>query len=86
MDSCMRLLKCVLIHTGNQFASVPLKVKYVLEKVSYQQHVWYSCVDLKMALQSFLHLWDSRDWPAREELVPGRSKKQGTIPTFAYQA
>ena len=52
-------------------------MKYVLEKISYDQHKWFICVDLKM--MNFLCMWDSRDlaqhytkkdWPLQEELVP----------------
>ena len=105
IDSCKRSFKCVLLHNGNQLASVPLahstslkenydSVKYVLEKISYCQHEWQICVDLKMVnlllgqqsgftkYPCFLCMWDSRDrsqhyikkdWPARDEMVPGRS-------------
>lgn len=82
-ESSKRSLKCVL-HNGNQFASVPLAysttlkekyevVKYLLEKICYDQHEWLICVDLKMinfllGQQSgftkypcFLCMWDSRD-------------------------
>ncbi|ESO06027.1 hypothetical protein HELRODRAFT_160140 [Helobdella robusta] len=59
IDSSKRSLKCVLLHNGNQFASVPLAhstklkekyeaVKYVLEMIRYDQHKWVICVDLKM--------------------------------------
>ena len=59
IDSSKRSLKCVLLHNGNQFASVPLAhsttlkekygaVKYVLEKISYNQYEWSICVNLKM--------------------------------------
>ena len=59
IDSCKRSFKCVLLHNGNQFASILLahstslkgkydSVKYVLEKISYCQHEWDICVDLKM--------------------------------------
>ena len=59
-DSSKRSLKCVLLHNGNQFASVPIAhtttlkekyetVKYVLETIGYDQHKWFICVDLKMA-------------------------------------
>lgn len=59
IDSSKRSLKCVLLHNGNQFPSVPLAhsttlkekyeaVKYVLEKIRYAQHQWLICVDLKM--------------------------------------
>lgn len=84
IDSSKRSLKCVLLHNGNQFASVPLAhsttlkeqheaIKYVLEKISYDQHKWLICVDLKMVnfllgqqsgftkYPCFLCLWDSRD-------------------------
>ena len=57
IDSSKRSLKCVLLTNGNQFASVSIShsttlkekceaVKYVLEKISYDQ--WFICVDLKM--------------------------------------
>ena len=57
IDSCKRSLKCVLLHNGNQFASIPLAysttleekyeaVKYVLDKIQYEQHQWIICVDL----------------------------------------
>ena len=85
IDSSKRSLKCVLLHNGNQFASVPIAhsatlkekyeaMKYVLEKIGYDQHKWFICVDLKMVnfllgQQSgftkylyFLCMWDSRDW------------------------
>jgi len=59
IDSSKRSLKCVLLHNGNQFVSVPLAhsttlkekyevVMYVLEKICYDQHEWLICVDLKM--------------------------------------
>ena len=75
-------LKCVLLHNNNQFVliahSTTLKekyeaVKYVLEKIGYDQHKRFICVDLKMVnfllgQQSgftnhpcFLGIWDSRD-------------------------
>ena len=84
IDSSKRSLKCVLLLNGNQFASIPLAhsttlkekyeaVKYVLEKIGYDQHKWFICVDLKivnflLGQQSgftkypcFLCMWDSRD-------------------------
>ena len=84
IDSCKRSLKCVLLHNSNQFASVPLAhstslnekydlVKHVVEKISYCQHEWNICVDLKMVnfllgqqfgftkYPCFLCMWDSRD-------------------------
>lgn len=105
IDSSKRSLKSVLIHNGNEFASIPLAhsttlkekyeaVKYVLDKIQYQQHKWLICVDLKMVnfllgqqsgytkYPCFICKWDSRDraqhyvkkeWPAREQLVPGAS-------------
>ena len=76
--------KCVLLHNSNQFASVPIPhpttlkekyeaVKYVLEKIGYDQHKWFICVDLKMVnillgqqsgftkYPCVLCMWDSRD-------------------------
>ena len=49
IDSSKRSLKCVLLHNGNQFASVPIAhsttlkekyeaVKYVMEKIGFDQH------------------------------------------------
>ena len=83
IDRSKRSLKCVLLHNGNQFLPVPLAhstalkekheaVKYVLEKVSYNEHQWLICVDLKMVnfllgqqsgftkYPCFLCMWDSR--------------------------
>ena len=59
IDSSKLSLKCVLLHNGNQFASVPIAhsttlkekyeaVKWVLKKIGYDQHKWFICVDLKM--------------------------------------
>lgn len=59
IDSSKRSLKCVLLHNGNQFGSVPiahstkLKEEYqnialVLGKIKYNEHKWSICVDLKM--------------------------------------
>ena len=59
LDSNKRSLKCVLLHDGNQFAFVPIAhsttlkqkyeaVKYVLEKIGYDQYKWFIHVDLKM--------------------------------------
>ena len=84
INSSKRSLKCVLLHNGKQFASVPIAhsttlkekyeaVKYVLEKIGYDQHKWFICVDLKMVnfllgqqssftqYPCFLCMWDSRD-------------------------
>ena len=52
-------MKCVLLHNGNAFGSIPLghsttlkekysEIKFVLEKNSYYEHNWIICVDLKM--------------------------------------
>ncbi|QQP36648.1 Uncharacterized protein FKW44_021815, partial [Caligus rogercresseyi] len=80
IDSCNRSLKCVLLHNGNQFTShsTTLKekyevVKYVLDKIQYEQHKWIICVDLKMVnfyLVSIQH-YVKKEWPARDQLVPG---------------
>ena len=59
IDSSKQSLKCVLMHNGNRFASVPFAhstalkekyeaLKYVLEKMHYDQHEWDIYVDLKM--------------------------------------
>ena len=82
INNSKRSLKCVL-HNSNLYGSVPLghsttleekndEIKFVLEKISYRQHQWILCVELKMVgfllgLQGgytkflcFLCLWDSR--------------------------
>lgn len=59
IDSSKRSLKCVLLHNGNKYASIPIahstqmKEEYdtialVMEKIKYQEHQWVICVDLKM--------------------------------------
>ena len=59
IDSSMRSLKCVLLHNGNKYASIPIghstkmKEEYdtialVLKKIKYHEHQWVICVDLKM--------------------------------------
>ena len=84
IDNSKRSLKWVLLHNSNQFSSVPIAhsttlkekyeaVKYVLEKIGYDQHKWFICVDLEMVnfllgqqsgftkYPCFLCMWDSRD-------------------------
>ena len=84
IDSSKWSLKFGLLHKGNQFASVPIAhsttlkekyeaVKYVLEKIGYDQHKLFICVDLKMVnfllgrqpgftkYPCFLCMGDSRD-------------------------
>lgn len=59
IDSSKRSLKCVLLHNGNKFHSLPIahstKVKeeyyviaLVMKKIKYDEHKWVICVDLKM--------------------------------------
>jgi len=83
IDSCKISLKCVFLHNGNGFGSIPLghstirkekysDIKFVLEKISYYEHNWIICVDLKMVVflfclqcghttfPCFLCLWDNR--------------------------
>ena len=59
VDSSKRSLKCVLLHNGNRYASIPighsvqLKESYdcmriVLEKIKYREHNWTICGDLKI--------------------------------------
>ena len=84
IDSSKRSLKCVRLHNGIQFASVPIvhsttlkekyeAVKYVLEKIGYDQFKWFVFVDLNMVdfllgqqpgyttYPYFLWMWDSWD-------------------------
>ena len=59
IDSSKRSLKCVLLHNGNIFGSVPIghsvyfqetydDIKMVLNLIKYRKHNWIICVDLKM--------------------------------------
>ena len=59
IDSSVRSLKCVLLHNGNKYASIPIahstsmkeeyeSIKQILEKLAYHEHQWEICVDLKM--------------------------------------
>lgn len=59
IDSSKRSLKCVLLHNGNKYGSIPIghsttmKEEYgtialVLRKIKYEEHQWSICVDLKM--------------------------------------
>ena len=59
IDSSKRSLKCVLLHNGNQYGSIPIghsvslkenykNIKVVLERLKYCVHQWLICVDLKM--------------------------------------
>jgi hypothetical protein len=59
LDSSKSSLKCVLLHNGNFYGSIPighsihLKEKYedvgkVLKLLKYDEHKWIICVDLKM--------------------------------------
>src|SRR6185436_10416008 len=59
IDSSKSSLKCVLLHNGNVYASIPIghsvtmkeeyaNIKIVLERLQYHAHGWVICVDLKM--------------------------------------
>lgn len=59
IDSSKRSLKCVLLHNGNKYGSIPIahsttmkeeydNIALVMEKIKYQDHEWRICVDLKM--------------------------------------
>lgn len=59
IDSSKRSLKCVLLHNGNKYGSVPIghstaikeeyrSISQVLQKLKYEEHSWKICVDLKM--------------------------------------
>ena len=59
IDSSKRSLKCVLLHNGNKYASVPIghsihmkekyeEIKTVIKLIKYNEHYWIICVDLKM--------------------------------------
>lgn len=84
IDSSKASLKVVLLHNGNDFAPIPIghstemkeeytSIKLVLIKLSYDEHRWVICVDLKMVnfllgqqsgytkYPCFLCFWDSRD-------------------------
>ena len=57
-DSSKRNLKCVLLHDGNQYGSIPIghsvtlkenyeSIKVVLERLKYCVHQWLICVGFK---------------------------------------
>ena len=59
IDSSKRNLKCILLHNGNQYGSIPIghsvtlkenyeNIKVVLERLKYWVHQWLICVDLKI--------------------------------------
>lgn len=59
IDSSKRSLKCVLLHNGNKYGSIPIghstsmkeeyqTISIILEKINYPEHLWMICVDLKM--------------------------------------
>lgn len=59
IDSSKRSLKAVLLHNGNEYASIPIahsvylkesyeNMKKVLGKIKYDEHKWFICGDLKM--------------------------------------
>lgn len=59
IDSSKRSLKCVLLHNGNKYGSIPIahstkmkeeyeNIAVVLDKIKYNDHQWVICVDLKM--------------------------------------
>lgn len=59
IDSSKRSLKCVLLHNGNLYGSVPIghsvslreeygDIKKVIDLLQYNMHQWIICVDLKM--------------------------------------
>ena len=63
LNSSKRSLKCVLLHNGNKYGTVPIghstvlkeqqnDIKTVMDLLKYHQHGWIICVDLKMV--SFL--------------------------------
>ena len=83
LDSSKRSLKCVLLNNGNKYAAIPIahsvhaketyqSVQRILQLISYEQHGWIVCVDLKMVCfllgqqlgytkyPCFLCKWDSR--------------------------
>lgn len=84
IDASKTSLKAVLLHNGNNLPSVPVgygtnmkesyeTMKFLLEKIKYDEHIWKICGDLKvvallLGLQlgytkfcCFLCEWDSRD-------------------------
>ena len=84
IDSSKRSLKAVLLHIGNKYTSLPVghsvnlkdcyeNLELILNKLSYSDHKWTLCGDLKvisklLGQQSgytkfpcFLCKWDSRD-------------------------
>ncbi|GFW74769.1 uncharacterized protein TNCV_963441 [Trichonephila clavipes] len=84
IDSSKRSLKAVLLNNGNRYASVPVghlvhlkecyeNLEFILNKLSYSDHKWTICGDLKVIFMllgqqsgytkfpCFFCEWDSRD-------------------------
>ena len=78
IDSSKRSVKCVLLHSGNRFASIPIthstklkeeydNIKMVLQRICYEEHQWSICVDLKMVnflLGQQFFAWNLLDPPS----------------------
>ena len=59
IDSSKASLKCALLHNGNRYASIPIgysvhlketyeNMKLLLTKITYDEHKWMLCGDLKV--------------------------------------
>ena len=59
IDSSKASIKCVLLHNGNRYASIPIghsvhlketyeNMKLLLTKIKYDEHKWMLCGDLKV--------------------------------------
>ena len=87
IDSSKRSLRCVLLHKGNSYGSVPLghlttlkerydEIKFVLVKISYKWHQRIICVDMKMVGFLFGLQSGYTKFPCFLCLLGGRARKE----------
>ena len=93
IDSSKRSLKCVLLHNGNRFASIPIahstklkeeydSIKTVLQRICYEKHQWSICVDLKMVNFLLGQQTGYTKYPCFMCLWDSRSKQQHWIKKY----
>ena len=85
IDISKRSLKCVLLHNGDEFASIPTghsfqmkqsynSMKQVLEKLKYSENNWKICRDLKIMCMLL-----GQQGESRLSLFVGQPCKKGSL-------
>ncbi|GFY26702.1 uncharacterized protein TNCV_2880301 [Trichonephila clavipes] len=81
IGSSKKSSKAVLLHNGNRYVSVPVghsvhlkecyeNLEFILNKLSYSDHKWTICGDLKDSRDRKQH-YVKQTWPVRKALIPG---------------